>query len=160
MFCFYQSHLLPTGGSTSTNIVRNNVVVSWSMFTLFSPFAIRCRFSISPDAFHTYSCFPMFPIQGSLFNVRRAVRHSLFTDTFAIRRAIRCRFSMSPDAFHSHHIFKILCFHILCFDHGIALYKIYQSNAYDHNGLNCINEDNFPSFSVNSQCIICTRQHS
>ena len=85
-------------------MVRNNVVVFYSMFTLSAPFAIRCRFSISHDAFHSFPyllIFPMFPtIQGSLFTVRCAVRHSLFAEPFAIRRAIRCHFSMSPDAFH------------------------------------------------------------
>ena len=39
--------------------------------------AIRCRFSMSPDAFHTFS--QIFAIQASLFNGWRAVRHSQFT---------------------------------------------------------------------------------
>ena len=80
-------------------MVRNNVVF-YSMFTLSAPFAIiaiRCRFSISHDTFHTYSLF-----QCSLFKVR----YSLFAAPFAIRTlfaapfAIRCHFSMSPDAFN------------------------------------------------------------
>ena len=71
------------------------IEVSYSMFA--TPFSIRCAVS--------YLFFPMFSIQGSLFNVRRAVSHSPrrspfasssesprrspFAAPFAIRRAVR-----------------------------------------------------------------------
>ena len=76
------------------------------MLFLFNVHTFRAvRYSLSlfnfPWRFPYLLIFPMFPIQGSLFTVRCAVRHSLFAGPFAIRRAIRCCFSMSPDAFHS-----------------------------------------------------------
>ena len=67
------------------------IEVRYSMFA--APFSIRCAVS--------YLFFPMFSIQGSLFNVRRAVRYSPrrspfvssfaapFAAPFAIRRAVR-----------------------------------------------------------------------
>ena len=63
-----------------------------------APFSIRCAVS--------YSFFPMYSIQGSLFNVCRAVRYlprlspfaSSFAAPFAIRRAVRHSPRRSPFA--------------------------------------------------------------
>ena len=69
------------------------IEVRYSMFA--TPFSIRCAVS--------YLFFPMFSIQGSLFNVRRAVRHSprhsLRRSPFAAPFAIRCAVRHSPRRF-------------------------------------------------------------
>ena len=57
------------------NLVRNNVVVFYSMFTLSAPFAIGCCFLISPNAFHAYSFFSNVPY--SRFTIRHSPHHSL-----------------------------------------------------------------------------------
>ena len=89
--------------------------VRYSMFA--APFSIRCAVS--------YLCFPMFSIQGSLFNLRRAVRHSPhlspfarrlpFAAPFAIRLVIRCAVRHSPRHFlFIFHNFRYSNFAIQC----------------------------------------------
>ena len=80
-------------------MVRNNVVVFYSMFTLSAPFAIRYSLSLFnfPRRFPYLLIFPMFPIQGSLFTVRCAVRHSPGHSPFAAPFAVafQCPLTLS-----------------------------------------------------------------